>query len=68
MNSIDAASKFYKKAAEVSPKDNPMCNACSLSARCLSEILNYMLAVTKQKKVSKLKGKVEEWEKKSRDL
>lgn len=63
MNGIDAASKCYKKAAEVSPKDNPMCNACSLSMRCLSEILNYMLAVTKQENVPKLKDKIEEWEK-----
>jgi hypothetical protein len=63
MNGINAASKCYKKAAEVSPTDNQICNACSLSMRCLSEILNYMLAVTKQEKITKLKDKVEEWEK-----
>jgi hypothetical protein len=63
MNGINAASKCYKKAAEVSPKDNPMCNACSLSMRCLSEILNYMLAVTRQENVPKLKEKVKEWNK-----
>ena len=61
MNRIDAASKCYKRAAEVSPEDNQMYNACSLSMRCLSEILNYMLAVTKQESVPKLKGKIEEW-------
>jgi tetratricopeptide (TPR) repeat protein len=61
MNDIDAASKCYKKAAEVSPKDNQICNACSLSMRCLSEILNYMLGVTNQGNVSKLKNKIKEW-------
>jgi len=61
MNGIYAASKCYKKAADASPKDNQMCNACSISMRCLSEILNYMLAVTKQEEVPKLKGKIEEW-------
>ncbi|WP_440947878.1 tetratricopeptide repeat protein [Methanosarcina sp. T3] len=63
MDGIYAASKCYQKAAEASPKDNQMCNACSLSMKCLSEILNYMLAVTKQEKVQKLKVKVKEWEK-----
>ena len=61
MNNIDAASKCYKKAAEVSPKDNQICDACSLSMRCLSEILNAMLGVTNQGKVPKLKSKIEVW-------
>jgi len=61
MNGIDAASKCYKKAAEVSPENNQMCNACSLSMRCLSEILNAMLGVTKQGNFHKLKDKIKEW-------
>lgn len=60
MYDINDASKYYKNAAEASPENN-ICNACSLSMKCLSEILNYMLAVTKQEKVPKLKGKIEEW-------
>jgi tetratricopeptide (TPR) repeat protein len=63
LDGIDAASKCYKRAAEASPKDNQMCSACSLLMRCLSEILNYMLAVTKQEEVPKLRNKFEEWEK-----
>jgi bacterioferritin (cytochrome b1) len=61
MNTIDDASKYYKKAAEAPPKYNQICSACSLSMMYLSEMLNYMLAVTKQEKVPKFKDKIEEW-------
>jgi len=61
MYDINDASKYYKMAAEASPQNNQMCNACSLSMKCLSEMLDCMLAVTEQEKVQKLKGKIEEW-------
>lgn len=38
-----------------------MCNACSLSMGCLSEILNAMLGITKQGNVPKLKNKIKGW-------
>ncbi|AKJ37666.1 tetratricopeptide repeat protein [Methanosarcina barkeri] len=47
---IRDASIYYEKAAKASPKDNQLCNACSISMSCLSEMLDYMLAVIKQKK------------------
>ena len=63
MNGIYEASGFYRKAAEISPKDNQTCNACSISMLCLSEMLDYMLAVIKQKNVSRLEDKIEKWKK-----
>jgi len=63
MSGIYEASKFYKNAAEVSPKDNQTCNACSISMLCLSEMLDYMLAVMKQKNVPRLEDETEKWKK-----
>ncbi len=62
MNGIYDASEYYKLAAEVSPLHNENCNACSLSMRCLCEILDYMLAVTKQEEVQRLQEKIKKWE------
>ncbi len=61
MNGIYNASKCYNKAAEVSPVDNQICNACSLSMRCFSEMIDYMLAVIKLEEVRGLKNKIEKW-------
>lgn len=61
------ASKFYEKAAEASkgsPKDNQLCNACSISMSCLSEMLDYMLAVIKQEKIPELEDKLKNWDEK----
>lgn len=58
------ASKCYEKAAKASPKDNQLCNACSLSMSCLSEMLDYMLAVIKQKKTPQLEDKLKNWNEK----
>ncbi|AKB74887.1 cellulose synthase subunit BcsC [Methanosarcina lacustris Z-7289] len=58
------ASRCYEKAAESSPKDNQLCNACSISMSCLSEMLDYMLAVIKQKKTPKLEDKLKNWNEK----
>jgi len=63
MSGIYEASKLYKNAAEVSPKDNQTCNACSISMLCLSEMLDYMLAVIKQKNVPRLGDETEKWKK-----
>ncbi|WP_292379063.1 tetratricopeptide repeat protein [Methanosarcina sp. UBA289] len=63
MSGIYEASKFYKNAAEISPKDNQTCNACSISMLCLSEMLDYMLAVMKQKNVPRLEDEIEKWKK-----
>jgi Tfp pilus assembly protein PilF len=63
MSGIYEASKYYKKAAEISPKDNQICNACSTSMLCLSEMLDYMLAVIKQKNVPRLEDETEKWKK-----
>jgi len=61
MNDIYDASKYYQKAAEASLKENKICNACSLSMKCLYEMLDYMLAVTRQEKVEKLENEIEKW-------
>jgi hypothetical protein len=61
LNSIDDVSKFYKNAAEATSEDYQICNACSVSMSCLSEMLGYMLAVVKQEKVPELKGETENW-------
>jgi predicted amidohydrolase len=61
MNGIYDASEYYKMAAEASPINNKTCNACSLSMRCLCEMLDYMLAVTKQEEVQRLKDKIKKW-------
>ncbi|AKB48215.1 hypothetical protein MSKOL_2438 [Methanosarcina sp. Kolksee] len=61
------ASQFYEKAAEASkdpPKYNQLCNACSISMSCLSEMLDYMLAVIKQKKTPELEDKLKNWDEK----
>ena len=63
MSGIYEASKCYKKAAEISPKDNQICNACSTSMLCLSEMLDYMLAVIKQKNVPRLEDETDKWKK-----
>ena len=52
------ASRCYKKAAEASPKDNQICSACSISMSCLSEMLDYTLAVIKQEKTSQMEEKL----------
>lgn len=62
MNDIYAASKCYEKAAEASPVENLTCNACSTSMKCLFEILDCMLAVTKQEEVQELKDEIKKWE------
>jgi tetratricopeptide (TPR) repeat protein len=61
---IMEASKCYGKAAQASPKDNNLCDACSLSMSCLSEMLDYMLAVTKQEKTPQLEDKLIYWNEK----
>lgn len=58
------ASIYYEKAAEASPKDNKLCNACSISMSCLSEMLDYMLAVIKQEKTPQLEDKLKYWNEK----
>ncbi|AKB44694.1 tetratricopeptide repeat protein [Methanosarcina vacuolata] len=58
------ASRCYEKAANVSPKDNQLCDACSFSMFCLSDMLDYMLAVTKQEKTPQLEDKLENWNEK----
>ncbi len=55
------ASGFYEKAAETSPKNSQLCNACSISMSCLSEMLDYMLAVIKQEKTPNLETKLKDW-------
>ena len=61
MDGIYNASKCYNKAAEVSPVDNQICNACSLSMKCFSEMIDYMLAVIKLEEVRELKNKIKKW-------
>jgi len=58
------ASRCYEKAAEVSPKDNQLCSACSISMSCLSEMLDYTLAVIKQEKTPQLEDKLKNWNEK----
>jgi len=62
INGIYDASYFYRKAAEVSPKENEIYNACSVSMLCLSEMLDYMLAVINQKNVPRLEEEIGKWE------
>jgi tetratricopeptide (TPR) repeat protein len=63
MDCVVDASKCYKKAAEASPENNQICNACSTSMLCLSNMLDYMLAViTKKKEITKLEDEIEKWE------
>ncbi len=61
---IADASKCYKKAAEASPEKDQICNACSTSMLCLSDMLNYMLAVIKQEKTPQLEDKLKKWDEK----
>ncbi|AKJ38014.1 tetratricopeptide repeat protein [Methanosarcina barkeri] len=63
MKGIYHASEYYKKAAEVSPEENQICNACSLSMRCLSEMLDNMLLLVEPepKKTPEIKTEVEKW-------
>jgi hypothetical protein len=63
MDCIRDASKCYKKATEASPIYDQICNAYSISILCLSEMLDYMLAVIKQERVPKLEDKIEKWKK-----
>ena len=58
------ASQYYEKAARASPKENQLCNACSISMSCLSEMLDYMLAVIKQEKTPQLEEKLKKWNEK----
>jgi len=59
---IQDASICYKKAAEVSPKNNALCNACSISMSCLSEMIDFMLAVINKKaEMPELKDKFDHW-------
>jgi hypothetical protein len=58
------ASRCYEKTAEASPKDNQLCNACSISMSCLSEMLDYMLAVIRQEKTPQLEDKLKIWNEK----
>ncbi len=58
------ASGCYGKAAKASPKDDKLCNACSISMSCLSEMLDYMLAVIKQEKTPLLEDKLKNWHEK----
>ena len=58
------ASKCYEKAAKASPKDNQLCDACSFSMFCLSDMLDYMLAVIKQEKTPELEDKLKNWNEK----
>lgn len=65
MDYIANASKWYQKAAEISPGENQICDACSTSMLCLSDMLDYMLAVImKKKEVPKLKDKIKNWDQK----
>ncbi|AKB51455.1 lipoprotein NlpI [Methanosarcina barkeri str. Wiesmoor] len=64
INCIKDASICYEKAAKASPKDNQLCNACSISMSCLSEMLDYMFAVIKQKKTPELEDKLKNWNEK----
>lgn len=67
MDSIADASICYKKAAEASPEKDQICSACSTSMLCLSDMLDYMLAVIKkEKEVPKLEDEIKDWEKKLR--
>ena len=61
MNDIYDASEYYNMAAESSTMNNTICNACSVSMRCLCEMIDHMLAVTKQEEVQKLKDKIKKW-------
>jgi tetratricopeptide (TPR) repeat protein len=64
MDCIMNASRLYKKAAEASPNDGQMSNACSISMLCLSEILDYTLAEMKQEKTPLLNDKLKSWNEK----
>ena len=64
MDCIMNASRWYKKAAEASPNDGQMSNACSISMSCLSEILDYTLAEIKQEKTPLLNDKLKSWNEK----
>jgi tetratricopeptide (TPR) repeat protein len=61
INGINDASKCYKNAAEAYPKDNRIYNACSVSMSCLSEILDYLLAIITQENVPKPEGEIVRW-------
>lgn len=64
MDCILCASRWYKKAAEAFPNDGQMSNACSISMLCLSEIMDYTLAVIKQEKTPLLNDKLKSWNEK----
>jgi len=61
---IMESSKCYEKAAKASPKDNQLCNACSLLMSCLSDMLDYMLAVIKRTRTPELEDKLKNWDEK----
>jgi len=64
MDCIADASRLYEKASEVSPEKDQICNACSTSMLCLSEILDCMMNVISNEEVSELEKEIETWEKK----
>lgn len=64
MDCIMDASKCYEKAAEASLQNGLICNACSISMSLLSEMLDYMLAITKQRETPQLEDKLEYWNEK----
>lgn len=63
IKSIYNASNFYEKATEGTLEDNQLCNACSLSLRCLSEMLDYMFALIdlESKKTLIIEEKIKKW-------
>ena len=65
MDSLAEASKYYEIAADLSPERNHMCNACSASLLCLSDMLDYMIKVTKTtEELPKLEYEIENWKNK----
>ena len=65
MDCLADASNYYEMAADLSPERNHMCNACSASMLCLSDMLDYMFKVIKTtEEVPKIEYEIENWKNK----
>ncbi|AKB48845.1 hypothetical protein MSKOL_3068 [Methanosarcina sp. Kolksee] len=59
---IKSASKCYEKAAQVSPKNNQVCVACSSTMSCLCDMIDHMvLMITRRDELSKMDDILKSW-------
>ena len=63
MRGMYDASKHYQMAAETSQEDNQICRTCSLSMKCLCEMLDHMFALIdpKSTKTVAFEDKIKKW-------